>query len=207
MFTRSLRRLDHQIVPFGSQHREPMECLARQERSKLLSYPYSSDKTFDALVLPFLKQGAQGSYVVEENGKPQGFVVFQVTGEVNHKVGKLVYLAVDPLGRNKGFGQKLTQFAVERMEEDGVGRTHVQVTDLGLEPFYQRQGFHHRVAGGRNFAELVRLKEGMPLVQRVALLAGARWQAYRPVFRTAAEVYLPMFLAYGVYCYGSEKVE
>ena len=68
-------------------------------------------------------------YVAEVDGRPVGFVVYELN--LQDKAGEVPLLAVHPDHQNQGIGTKLNEFALARMQESGM---RLAVVGTGGDP-------------------------------------------------------------------------
>jgi ribosomal protein S18 acetylase RimI-like enzyme len=83
-------------------------------------------------------------WVAEENGKIVGFVATKVF-DAEIRMGEITMLAVDPDHQTGGIGTALTEFALDSLQEEGMGIAMVETGgDPGHAPArrtYERAGF------------------------------------------------------------------
>ena len=90
-------------------------------------------------------------YILEVDGVPSGSVGILQNGP---DLSYLMRLGILPENRNRGFGKKLMNFALEKLREKETKTVEIGVISNQTELVEWYEGFGFRVAGRRNFGHL-----------------------------------------------------
>ena len=86
----------------------------------------------------------EGFIVAEEKGKIFGYAISQVKNQVpTERVGEIISLAIKPDFRQKGIGEKLSNFLINQFKEREVKKVflHVRTKNRVAISFYKKLGF------------------------------------------------------------------
>ena len=88
-------------------------------------------------VAPALETSGIFKRVASHNGKPVGFITY----EVDRLYGKIHHLAVQPELQKTGIGRSLLQDCLSDFKSCGVRFAHLEITSDHPAPFYKKHGF------------------------------------------------------------------
>ena len=106
-------------------------------------------------------------YVAEVDGRPVGFVVYELN--LQDKSGEVQLLAVHPDHQNQGIGTKLNEFALARMQESGM---RLAVVGTGGDPGHAPARRSYEKAG---YTPLLGPEDGIPVLLHVHNEPAALW--------------------------------
>jgi len=97
----------------------------------------------------FLKTKEVRIFVIEEDKEIFGLIDFGVKKSVKQKIGVIHNLIISKKARGRGYGSKLTDFALDyfkRVRCNKVG-SFVRANNLKAQEFWKKKGFDIKVSG------------------------------------------------------------